>query len=217
MPKTKLVIFDFDGVLVDTLTMACDAYNHFFREIDILKKINSGNELSKEQFQELFETDWRGAMEKIGVTGEKLVRCTEIYSQFVDKYSDKSITFSGIKEMLTQIKAEGYKMAIASNNVSERVIERLKHEGLMDYFDEIIDERYGLKPDPAGILVLLAKLNIKPEEAVMVGDMDGDILAAKNANLKKAIAVSWGYHHPRKLQHADVIINSPEKLFGVIE
>ena len=217
MSKTKLVIFDFDGVLVDTLTMACDAYNQFFLEMGILDRLNSGNKLSKRQFQDFFDSNWRSSLAKIGVTGGKLNRCIEIYSHFVDKYSDKSIVFPGVRELLSELRDKGYRMVIASNNVNERVIERLKNENLMDFFEEIIDETHGLKPDPAGIIALLVRLNLKPEEAVMVGDMDGDITAAKNANLKKAIAVSWGYHHPERLKHADIIIDSPEELLKVIE
>ncbi len=55
------------------------------------------------------------------------------------------------------------------------------------------------------------------EEAVMIDDMDGGIIAAKNANLKKAIGVSYGFQLPYRLHMADVIIDHPSKIIEAIE
>ena len=53
MAKTKLIIFDYDGVLLNTFTLVCHVYNHIFRHFKIEKNF------SKKDFQNLFETDWR--------------------------------------------------------------------------------------------------------------------------------------------------------------
>ena len=69
------------------------------------------------------------------------------------------------------------------------ITERLDYYKLLYKFDFIADNSIGLKPEPAQIKICLEKLGISPEEAVMIGDMEGDIIAAKNANLKKFAAI----------------------------
>jgi hypothetical protein len=51
----------------------------------------------------------------------------------------------------------------------------------------------------------------------MVDDMDGGITAAKNAKLKKAIGVSYGFQLPYRLKDADIIVDSPMKILEAIE
>ena len=75
-----------------------------------------------------------------------------------------------------------------------------------------------LKPNPDGILECIHRMGIFPEQTVYVGDMDGDVIAAKKANVNKMIAVTYGYHTEDKLRpHAPThLINKPAELLSIL-
>ncbi|MBT4540021.1 HAD-IA family hydrolase [Candidatus Woesearchaeota archaeon] len=210
--KTKLVIFDYDGVLIDTFPLTCEIYDQYLQEF------NLDHNLSHDDYRELFESDWRQNLAKLGIKSEEdIQKCVNIYQKIFSEDINKIKLFPGIKEVLLKLKQDNYKIAIVSNNLNAVMKPQLDRFGITNFFDDIVDASHSLKPDPAGIFKLLAQYNLKPGEAVLIGDMTADIEAAKNAKLKKAIAVSWGYHHPSQLKNADIIINSPEKILEVVD
>lgn len=210
--RTKLIIFDYDGVIVDTFPSTCKAYDEIFREFNITKRYEP------EEFRLLFEADWRKFIARLGIIGEKNIEKTEsIFRDVMQRERESIRVFPGIINILERLKKSGYQMVIVSNNYEKIIKEQIERDGMAHYFEHILDSLHGMKPDPAGVLVALEMLGVKPEEAIMIGDMDADIEAAKKAKLKKVIAVSWGYHHHSKLGGADIIVHTPEKLIEVIE
>ena len=209
--STKLVIFDYDGVLIDTFPLTCEIYDKY------LDKFNIDKSLSPDDYRNLFESDWRRNLAKLGIRSEEdIQKCVVIYKKMLSEDLSKVRLFPGIKDALLKLKQNNYKIAIVSNNVNAVMKPQLDRFNITHFFDEIVDASYSLKPDPAGIFKLLTQYNLKPEEAVLIGDMIADIDAAKNAKLKKAIAVTWGYHLLEQLKDADIIIDSPEKILEVI-
>ncbi|MBI4453404.1 HAD family hydrolase [Candidatus Woesearchaeota archaeon] len=212
MQKTKLIIFDYDGVLVDTFPLACSAYYAIFKEFNI--KTN----FSTEQFRDFFEVDWTKNLAVLGISEKKDIEKSELIFRSIVADSSRNVKiYSGIEQVLKQLKDKGYKLAVLSNNYEDIIKKHLKKNQVLHYFDKIADVNYGLKPDTKGILRLLDEFEIKPTEAVMIGDMDGDIIMAKNAKLKKAIGVSWGFHNHKKLKDADVIIDAPLEIINEVE
>lgn len=212
MQKTKLIIFDYDGVLVDTFPLACSAYYAIFKEFNIK------NNVSTEQFRDFFEVDWTKNLAVLGISKKKdIEKCELIFRGIVADPNRSVKIYPKIEPVLKELKNKGYKMAVLSNNYEDIIKTHLEKNKILHYFDRIVDAKYGLKPSPVGILKLLAEMKLKPEETVMIGDMDGDILTAKNAKLKKAIGVSWGFHNHKKLKDADVIINTPLEIIGEVE
>lgn len=211
MPKTKLVIFDYDGVLVDSLPLTLQVYERFFTHI------NHSRRFSKDEFKQLFDCDWRQGLRNMGVHDDGQIElCEKMFFKIMNERSDKVKLYLNMAEVLADLKKKGLLIALISNNRSDIMKKKLRDEGVLQYFDKVYDANDGFKPDPTAINKCLKELNINPEEAVMIGDMDGDMLAAKNAKLKKAIAVSYGYHHQNKLKLADVVIDNPLEIIGVI-
>lgn len=212
MQKTKLIIFDYDGVLVDTFPLACSAYHAIFKEFNIKTNV------STEQFRDFFEVDWTKNLAVLGISDKKDIEKCELIFRSIVADSNKNVKiYSNIEPVLKELKNKGYKLAVLSNNYEDIIKTHLRKNKILHYFDKIADVTYGLKPDTKGILRLLEELELKPEETVMIGDMDGDILTAKNAKLKKAIGVSWGFHNHKKLKDADVIINTPLEIINEVE
>ncbi len=210
-PPTKLIIFDYDGVLVDTFPITCLAYKEIFKEFKINKRYEP------EEFRYLFEADWKKFVATLGIKSKQdIQKVEEIFRKVSLENKDSIKLFPLIKQLIISLKEKGHSLVIVSNNYEHVIRTQLDKEGVSKYFDHILDVAHGLKPDPAGILVALNKLNIRPEHAIMVGDMDADIEAAKKAKLKKVIAVDWGYHHVHKLKDADVIVHSPGQLIDEI-
>ena len=211
MAKTKLVMFDYDGTIADTFMLTCHIYNEFFRMFNIDKS------LTKRQYQELFEVDWRKCLKKLGITKkEDQKKCADVYSKIARDFTDEIRLYPKIRTTLIELRKK-YKLAVVSNGFKEHIIDRLAFLDIEKYFDYVGGNEDGEKPSPDPLLKCLEHFNIKSEEAVYIGDMDGDIIAARAAKLKKAIAVNYGYHYHERLQDADVIVNHPLDILKYVE
>lgn len=214
MPKTKAIIFDYDGVIVDSLDVVHVIYKeivkHFNYPIfeDVKKNIDS------------YDVDWRSTLRNVGITKKKdIEKIKNIYIEHFEKNKHLTTLIPDMKEVLAELK-KNYKLGVASNNFKALIEDMLKKLDVLDYFDVIVGgEKEILKPDPTVITNCMKELNVKPEETVYIGDMDGDITAGRNAELKKVIAVTYGYHSHDKLKqlNPDVIVHKAEDLLKAIE
>lgn len=203
----KAVVFDFDGVLVDTLPATASIYRI------ILKKYGKQS-YTDEEFRDIFDSDWREVLKSLGLgSPEQIADSERIYMKEIAKL-DHPI-FPQVKETLAELK-KNYKIAIASNNGEENIKKRLKELQILDYFDEIVDCSYGIKPDPGQLIEVMKRLDVKPEETVFVGDMEGDVKTARNANIKKFVAVTYGFHTKERLKGADVYIDDFSEILSVM-
>ena len=207
----KLIMFDYDGTIMDTFLLTCHVYNQFFREFKIDKAF------TKREFQELFECDWRLALKKLNlITPQQWKKCSEIYDQHASDFEDDFRCYTFMENILEQLHKK-YKLAIISNGNKKNIESKLKKCNLLQYFDYISGYDAGEKPSPIPLNKCMQQLKISPENSAYIGDMDGDIIAGKAAKVKLTIAVTYGYHHHSRLQDADVIINKPEELLGVFK
>lgn len=210
--RTKLVIFDYDGVIANSFTITCMAY-------EIIARIfNKDSLLSNEDaYRDLFETDWRISLERMGITDVPNMRKAEdIFRTITKRYKNTIVLYPGIEEVIRTLKLK-YKLAIVSNNREQEIRERLEEFNLDKQFDVIFDISHGKKPEIVQIQKCLAHFNITPEETVMIGDMDGDVMAARRAGLKKVIAVTYGYHPKHKLHLANTVVDTPMHILGAVE
>lgn len=182
----KLIIFDLDGTLIDTDKLIFMAYNHLF------KKFGNGYEPSFSEYisflgptlMEMFPKYFKEDV-------ELLLKEYRKYSHENSKYYLAPI--KGAKDVVSELKNRGYILAIVSSKIKDTIIMNLKELGLESFFTYIVgaDEVNGkYKPDPYSINLVLENLNIKSNEAVMIGDSMSDLLCAKNANVT-SIAVNY--------------------------
>lgn len=192
----KLVIFDMDGTILDTLQDMTDSCNYILGKYGFpLHTISEykffvGNGIPKLIERALpSETD-AGTREKV-------------LKDFLEYYSlhcaDKTAPYAGIVDCIKQLKAAGIKIAVNTNKVESAAVELCK-----DYFPGLFDiisgSRPGVppKPDPTGLYEILEKAGLSLEEArtkdgaVFVGDSDVDVRTGLNAGLN-VIGVDWGF------------------------
>jgi len=205
----KLIMFDYDGVLVDSLSVVLAIYKKIGNEfnVSVFKNIKDGD---------FFDLNWKNSLKKAGIINDKDIKNYErFFKKEIIRLNQQITPFPNIKEAIKFL-GKNHKLAVVSNNCSGFIKEKLKKHGLLHYFSAIIGAEHGpLKPKPDLLNLCMQKMNVKEQEAVYIGDMKGDITAAKKAKVM-FIGTSYGYHSKHKLKGADVVIDTPKKLLQPI-
>ena len=207
----ELIIFDYDGVLMDTFAATVKIY------LDISKEFHLNLPEHHEFFKELFELDWRETMKKLNiVTKEGLEKQERIFKAGLKKYADMVKPYRGMPEVLRRLSGKCH-LAVVTNNLRQEVEMQLKKYDLHKYFSAILTCEDGeMKPHPDLLLKCMARLKVSNRDTVFVGDMDGDIVSGRAANISRIVAVTYGYHLKHRLKEADIILNSPSELIGIV-
>jgi phosphoglycolate phosphatase len=154
--------------------------------------------------------------------GEHNLQRTEEFFQiyrawYLEHCADRTAPFAGIMEMLENLRS--LKLAVASNKPLIFVQKILALLGVDTLFElSAAPEVAGKpKPDPAMIHYILDRLNTEPEEALVVGDTDNDILAARRASVA-VCAAGWGYAEEEKILALgpDFYIRHPSELAKLV-
>lgn len=186
----RAVVFDLDGTLLNTLEDLANATNWALRH-------NGLPERTIDEVRRFVGNGVRRLIERAVPADTEAALLEQVFADFKTYYvshcQDCTCLYDGIPEMLEQLKAGGYKMAIVSNKLQAGVDELYEF-----YFRETIEvavgEREGIrrKPAPDMVETALKELGISADEAVYVGDSDVDLQTARNSGLA-CISVLWGF------------------------
>ena len=215
--KSKLIIFDLDGTLLNTigdLAVGCDhmlslrglpthTYEQYcsFVGNDILRLVERAlpEELRTEEYVKAARKDF-----------------VEYYIDHIDL---KTIPYDGMTELVEELRQSGAKLAVASNKFqagTEKLIQKFFPE--VEWV-EICGNREGvpLKPDTALVDLILDKAGVERKNCYMVGDSAVDILTAQNAGIH-SIGVSWGFRSREELEQAgaEQIADTVEELKSML-
>jgi phosphoglycolate phosphatase len=193
--RYALVVFDWDGTLVDSPAAIVECIQQASRDLG------------------LEAPDPERASHVIGLGLEDSLRQAvpqlprERYGEFAASYGrhflareDSMPLFPGVPRLLERLRARGHRLAVATGK-SRRGLERaLAASGLGIHFSRsrCADETVP-KPDPAMLRELMAELEVQPERVLMIGDTSHDLLMARSAGVA-ALAVSYGAHPESKLR-----------------
>lgn len=218
--RIKAVIFDYDGVLNDSLSTIKDLYNEFCR-----RGMTNLYFKDDQEFTDFFQGDMWNNMEAAGmeITEENKSLCNKVVKGFLAITDPDVRFFDGADSLLLKLKSEGYKIGIASNGNKDIIIPKLRSYGLSHVVDSIVgfEQISNPKPDPEVLLKCLEELGVKPKNALFIGDMESDIQAA-NACGMKIIAVTYGYLKLKKdmremLKNADMIADTVGEIYERIK
>ena len=210
----KLIIFDLDGTLLNTIADLAQSTNHALQALGYPTHPESdynfmvGNGINK-----LFER----ALPKGEKSEENVLRVRKEFVPYYDVHNaDKSRPYPGIPELLAALKAEGIQTAVFSNKADAFCGKIIEHYFGPGSFSLVRGSRPGVptKPDPAGVYSLMADLGAAPESTLFVGDSDVDILTGHNAGLP-ALGVLWGFRDRKELEESKAchIAEKPEEIF----
>ncbi len=130
-----------------------------------------------------------------------------IADKFEVKAAEVSELIDDAKLVLKGIKGIGLRIGLLTNNVKLATNIVLKKHDIAKFFDIIItrDDSQSLKPDPAGLRLILSALNISPKEAIFVGDSVIDAHAAKEVGVL-FFGVETGLHNRDDLQRENAVM-----------
>ena len=201
----QLLIFDFDGTLIDSVPDLADATNAMLATLGkapypletIRNWVGNGSRMLVE----------RALVGKIEVLdGELTEEAVDNAEQvFFDAYKNtsgsKTVAYPDVDSGLKKLQAVGFKLALVTNKPIRFVPKILQFFGWQDLFSEVLggDSLPTKKPDPEPLLNVCNALNINPAQAVMIGDSRNDILAGQNANMD-TLGLSYGYNYGQDIR-----------------
>jgi beta-phosphoglucomutase len=208
VPGKKGVIFDLDGVLIDTSEFHKQSW------FDLAEK--EGFAITSEFFYDTFgmqNYQIIPILAKRDVSPEEIDRLSKWKEQrYRDLIQDKQILAPGADTLLANLKHHGFLLAIGSSAPRANMDFVLQRIGVAHYFDALVvgeDVKNG-KPAPDTFLKAAEKLAIPPDRCVVVEDAVAGVQAAKSAGMS---VISLTTTRPRKdLTPADLIVNSLSEL-----
>ena len=181
-PPLQGILFDFDGLILDTETTIFQAWQEMFRK----------------HHQELLLEEWA---EILGKSGKVEGPAEKFLLDIEDEREQKAILdmvasrelelvkqqkpLPGAIDLIKKAKHQGLKLGIVSSSDQKWVHGHLKRLNLLDYFDHTScgDEVINAKPDPALYHLGIQKMDVVPERVVVLEDSPNGVLAAKRAGL----------------------------------
>ena len=191
--KYKVILFDLDGTLLDTLEDLAEAVNAALRKRGL--PLHSTDEYRKMVGHGVRNLVTVALPEAFRADEAFIDSCLADFKAYYTEHIDvHTHPYPGIPELLSRLHESGSRIAVASNKFQEGT-ERLIAEFFPGIpFVAILGNRpgYPLKPDPEIVGEVLRKADASPAGAILVGDSSTDMLTARNGGIK-SIAVTWGY------------------------
>lgn len=214
---TKLIVFDLDGTLINSLEDLADSANWMLMQ--------HGFPTHPVDAYRYFVGDgMRKLIERILPPEERnekqIERCkAEFIAYYTIHMEDKTVVYPGMIELLKELKDRGLKIAVATNKVHIAVAPLMAKYFPGIRFDSMIGQREGIpvKPHPQIMYDILKETGCQPSEALHVGDTATDMQLAHSAGVTP-VGVLWGYRPLEELQEAGAkfIISRPEELLGLV-
>jgi len=204
----KVIIYDFDGTIADTLQVAIAIYNRMALE-------KGFKHVDKDHLEFFRAQEPRKLAKELGVSlyqiPQLLLRGRK---ELKNSAADLKI-FPGMAELLHKVKNLGRQQAIITSNSEENVKAFLLKNNI-DIFDFVLcgNSIFG---KAKALKKLMAENQIAPADAVYIGDEVRDIEAARQAKVS-VISVSWGFNNKEVLEknHPDGLIGKPDELLALI-
>lgn len=181
--RYRLIVWDFDGTLADTLALSVETFNalasrHGFRPLDDLAAARGLNTRA-------FFRQYRIPLWKLPMLGAE-------YRVAVGGRMASVRLFAGLAELVRDLHSAGRRLGVLSSNAAENVRACLRANGVGDAFDFVVGYPR-LFGKATAIRRLLRREGVGPREFLYVGDEVRDVEAARKAGVDVA-AVAWGYH-----------------------
>ena len=211
----KLAIFDLDGTLLDSIVDIADSMNMVLAQFNISPH-------TEEEYKKFVGNGIYNLAKRSAGEDKNTDVVDAVYNKFIEVYGahymDKTKPYDGILKLVDSLKKKGIKLAVLSNKkqiCSENLCEKL----FPGMFDIIMGDKEGMERKPSKIPVefILNKLDVKKENAFMIGDSDVDIITSKNAEIA-SIGCAWGFRGVCELESAgaDYIAYNPKDIEDII-
>jgi phosphoglycolate phosphatase len=189
-----LVIFDWDGTLMDSTRLIATSLQAACRDI-------GADEPSLEEALFVIGLNMADTFARVVPTldADGRQRLSERYRHHFLAREHEAPLYGGVREMLADLHGRGRRLAVATGKARRGLERALDSTGLRPWFEatRCADEGFA-KPHPGMLLMLLELTGVEPGRALMIGDTTHDLELAANAGVD-AVAVSYGAHHEKLL------------------
>lgn len=204
MKKYKVIGFDLDGTLVNTLPDLTLVVNSMFLEHGlptttqekVLTWIGKGADVF---FQNAinYTTKVFDAMQ----LNQLRVSFDKYYATYI---CEESVLYPNVKETLEALKAQGYTLVVITNKPTKLVEPVLRAFGIFELFSEYLGGQSlpKIKPHPDPMFFICEKFGIQPSEMLFVGDSENDVIAAKAAGCD-VVGLTYGYNYNVPIANAN--------------
>lgn len=218
--KPEMVLIDVDGTLVDSVPDLAFCVDELMKQ------------LGRQPHGEAKVRDW------VGNGVERLCRRALVgqldgeppdeeferaYPLFLELYaantSKRSVLYPGVKEGLDYLRSRGYPLGCVTNKAAQFTLPLLRDLGIAGEFSVVVagDTLTVKKPDPGPLLYAAGYFRVSPQDALMIGDSQSDVKAARAAGFS-IVCMSYGYNHGEdiRLYEPDAVIDSMAELVDLI-
>lgn len=222
MNQIKLIAFDLDGTLLDSVPDLAVAADQAVRalgypgvsELQVRDYVGNGADvLIGRALSQSLTIDPE-------LSSETRNQARELFDDFYEQTGHKlSHLYANVKQTLSELRDAGFTLAVVTNKPSKFVPHILEQHGIDGFFSDVIggDTFPHKKPDPMALNWLLEKHQLSATQMLMVGDSKNDILAAKNAGCA-SFGLTYGYNHGEPIANAgpDVVADNIADLLELL-
>lgn len=213
----KLVVFDLDGTLVDSIADLGNAVNFALKEYNLpLRPMDDYYGFVGNGMEDLV----RRSMGQKGSDDELYAKVRKAFDEHYSAHSnDNTVPYEGISELLKELKNRKIKTAVLTNKAQQYVGGILKKCFPDHSFAAFYGQRQGVerKPHPQAFELLLKELNIEKDACLYIGDSEVDVKTAHNAGVQ-LVAVTWGYRCEEVIVNAgaEILADTPKEILNYV-
>lgn len=198
----RLVMFDLDGTLVDSVPDLAAAVDRMLLELGRpAAGLDAVRHWVGNGAQVLVRRALAGDIDHAGVDDALAEQALALFMDAYAESHDLTVVYPGVQDTLRWLRKRGVEMALITNKPERFVGPLLDQMKLGSYFRWIIggDTLAQKKPDPAALLFVMQMAGVTPQQALFVGDSRSDVLAAKAAGVQ-CVGLTYGYNHGRPIE-----------------
>ena len=208
----KAILFDLDGTLTDSgegiINCATLALKHFGLPVP-----------SREEMRVFVGPPLDKTFIQFGVPADKAQEAIDVFrSRYVVVGKFENAPYPGIHDLLASLKSQGHRLFVATSKPEVTALEVLEKFELTQYFEQIVGATLdGTRSHKADVIAYLLNKIGAPEQLLMVGDTEFDVLGATAHNIP-TIGVAWGYGSVAAMEQAGAIgiAHTMDELFTLI-
>ncbi|MBT3817085.1 MAG: HAD-IA family hydrolase [Candidatus Magasanikbacteria bacterium] len=187
----KLIIFDYDGVIVDSFPNVHSVYQI------ICEKLGKSCPDNLEDFKKVYGHSSLECYANLSFTEEERVKGNMMFKEEILKKDAKP--FDGIIEVLKELH-KSYKLVVISSSYKEEVEQKLEKFGILNLFDFILakENHIGRFEKTGSIKKVMENLAIKSNEVLLIGDRNVDFIEGEKAGLNNILLVEYGWGYDLK-------------------
>lgn len=206
----KAVLFDIDGVLIDSVKANAVFFERLFKQIGDIRY--SKRAYTKVNYMTMYDIIKHFSKDK----SDAEVRKIWLYAKKL-RYPFGLIKIPKDAVHIVGLLSKDYKLAVVTGRIRTSADRVLKLYGYNKYIKKKVsyEDYKRAKPHPESLLIALRKLKIKPSEAVYMGDMETDVVCAKAAGVKSILYKN--YYSEIKRSKPDYTVTSFKQLYSLLE